>query len=70
MDSAFGTLPDVNWVRRLLPKAHVAFGSNNRGAHRDLRRLARLRDCVRCLIWLSSGWRMFEFARGLKADSI
>jgi DNA-binding transcriptional LysR family regulator len=32
MDSAFGTLPDVNWARRLLPKAHVAFGSNNRGA--------------------------------------
>jgi DNA-binding transcriptional LysR family regulator len=32
MDSAFGTLPDVNWARRMLPKAHVAFGSNNRGA--------------------------------------
>lgn len=32
MDSAFGTLPDVAWLRRLLPNAHVAFGSNNRGA--------------------------------------
>jgi DNA-binding transcriptional LysR family regulator len=32
MDSAFGTLPDVNWARRVLPKAHAAFGSNNRGA--------------------------------------
>jgi DNA-binding transcriptional LysR family regulator len=32
MDSAFGTLPDVTWVRGLLPKAHVAFGSNNRDA--------------------------------------
>lgn len=32
MDSAFGTLPDVDWARRVLPKAHVAFGSNNRGA--------------------------------------
>ena len=32
MDSAFGTLPDVDWVRRVLPKAQVAFGSNNRGA--------------------------------------
>jgi DNA-binding transcriptional LysR family regulator len=32
MDSAFGTLPDVAWVRRMLPQAHVAFGSNNRDA--------------------------------------
>ena len=32
MDSAFGTLPDVNWLRRILPHAHVAFGSNNRDA--------------------------------------
>jgi DNA-binding transcriptional LysR family regulator len=32
MDSAFGALPDVDWVRRVLPKAQVAFGSNNRGA--------------------------------------
>ena len=32
MDSAFGTLPDVEWVRRMLPKARIAFGSNNRGA--------------------------------------
>jgi DNA-binding transcriptional LysR family regulator len=32
MDSAFGTLPDVEWVRRMLPNARIAFGSNNRGA--------------------------------------
>ena len=32
MDSAFGALPDVEWARRMLPKAHLAFGSNNRGA--------------------------------------
>ncbi|MGV7240867.1 LysR family transcriptional regulator [Caballeronia sp. M23-90] len=32
MDSAFGTLPDVNWIRRILPHAHLAFGSNNRDA--------------------------------------
>lgn len=32
MDSAFGTLPDVAWVRRMLPNARVAFSSNNRGA--------------------------------------
>ena len=31
MDSAFGTLPDVEWVRRMLPNAFVAFSSNNRG---------------------------------------
>lgn len=32
MDSAFGSLPDVEWVKRMLPKARIAFGSNNRGA--------------------------------------
>jgi DNA-binding transcriptional LysR family regulator len=32
MDSAFGALPDVEWVKRMLPKARIAFGSNNRGA--------------------------------------
>ena len=32
IESAFGTLPDVNWIRRILPHAHLAFGSNNRDA--------------------------------------
>ncbi|WP_158902563.1 LysR family transcriptional regulator [Burkholderia sp. L27(2015)] len=32
MNSAFETLPDVSWVKAILPKAHVVFGSNNRGA--------------------------------------
>ncbi|WP_404935540.1 LysR family transcriptional regulator [Paraburkholderia sp. DHOC27] len=32
MDSAFGTLPDVEWVKHMLPNARIAFGSNNRGA--------------------------------------
>ena len=32
MDSAFGALPDVEWVKRMLPKARIAFTSNNRGA--------------------------------------
>jgi DNA-binding transcriptional LysR family regulator len=32
MDSAFETLPDVKWMREVLPNAHVAFGSNNREA--------------------------------------
>jgi DNA-binding transcriptional LysR family regulator len=31
MDSAFGALPDVEWVKRMLPKAKIVFGSNNRG---------------------------------------
>jgi DNA-binding transcriptional LysR family regulator len=31
MDSAFGALPDVVWVKRVLPKATIVFGSNNRG---------------------------------------
>ncbi|MGF6770077.1 DNA-binding transcriptional LysR family regulator [Paraburkholderia sp. GAS199] len=30
MDSAFGTLPDVAWAKRMLPNARVRFGSNNR----------------------------------------
>ncbi|HEV3104759.1 MAG TPA: LysR family transcriptional regulator [Trinickia sp.] len=32
MDSAFGALPDVEWAKRILPSAHIAFRSNNRGA--------------------------------------
>ena len=32
MDSAFGALPDVTWLKRMLPNARLAFGSNNRGA--------------------------------------
>jgi DNA-binding transcriptional LysR family regulator len=31
MDSAFGTLPDVEWIKRVLPNAKIIFGSNNRG---------------------------------------
>ncbi|KNE27959.1 LysR family transcriptional regulator [Achromobacter spanius] len=31
MDRAFGALPDVDWVKRMLPKARIVFGSNNRG---------------------------------------
>jgi DNA-binding transcriptional LysR family regulator len=30
MDSAFSGMPDVAWVRRLLPNAHIASRSNNR----------------------------------------
>ncbi|GGF51005.1 transcriptional regulator [Aliidongia dinghuensis] len=36
MDAAFGELPDVLWLRRLLPHAHVAFRSNNREAQAQL----------------------------------
>jgi DNA-binding transcriptional LysR family regulator len=36
MDSAFGTLPDVAWAKRMLPRARVAFGSNNRGAQASM----------------------------------
>ncbi|MET1027200.1 MAG: LysR family transcriptional regulator [Dongiaceae bacterium] len=32
MDSAFGGLPDALWLQRLLPRAHIAFRSNNRDA--------------------------------------
>lgn len=31
MDSAFGALPDVEWLKRTLPNAKIVFGSNNRG---------------------------------------
>ena len=30
MDTAFGGMPDVTWIRRMLPKAHVVSRSNNR----------------------------------------
>jgi DNA-binding transcriptional LysR family regulator len=30
MDTAFGGMPDVAWIQRLLPRAHVAGRSNNR----------------------------------------
>ena len=30
MDSAFGTMPDVRWLQRVLPKARVVMRSNNR----------------------------------------
>ena len=36
MDAAFGDLPDVQWLRRLLPNAHVAFRSNNREAQAQI----------------------------------
>lgn len=32
MDTAFGGLPDVTWLQRVLPHAHTVFGSNNREA--------------------------------------
>ncbi|HVE09909.1 MAG TPA: LysR family transcriptional regulator [Paraburkholderia sp.] len=32
MDSGFGTLPDVVWIKRMLPHAQIAFSSNNRDA--------------------------------------
>jgi DNA-binding transcriptional LysR family regulator len=32
MDSAFDQLPDVLWVKRMLPGAKIIFGSNNRDA--------------------------------------
>lgn len=30
MDTAFGGMPDVEWLRRMLPNARIAFRSNNR----------------------------------------
>jgi len=30
MDTAFGGMPDVAWIERMLPRAHVAARSNNR----------------------------------------
>jgi DNA-binding transcriptional LysR family regulator len=30
MDTAFGTMPDVQWIRRMLPNAQLAARSNNR----------------------------------------
>ncbi|MFY0584091.1 hypothetical protein ACN28S_66050 [Cystobacter fuscus] len=30
MDTALGALPDVDWLQRMLPGAHIGFRSNNR----------------------------------------
>ncbi|HEY9104232.1 MAG TPA: LysR family transcriptional regulator [Chitinimonas sp.] len=32
MDAGFADMPDVVWLRRVLPRAQLAFGSNNRSA--------------------------------------
>ncbi|MEP7043184.1 MAG: LysR family transcriptional regulator [Dokdonella sp.] len=93
MDSAFGRMPDVDWLRRLLPNARTTLRSNSRdvqaqmcaqgaglavlprplgdglagveridlgedpparetwvGYHRDLRRLARLRELLQLVV--------------------
>jgi len=36
MDEAFGGMPDVGWLRRLLPKADIAMRSNNRDVQATL----------------------------------
>ncbi|SAK45178.1 LysR family transcriptional regulator [Caballeronia pedi] len=36
MDSAFDQLPDVLWVKRMLPAARIIFGSNNRDAQAQM----------------------------------
>jgi DNA-binding transcriptional LysR family regulator len=36
MDTAFGTMPDVNWLRDMLPHARVAFRSNSRDVQAQL----------------------------------
>ncbi|MFM0322630.1 LysR family transcriptional regulator [Caballeronia glebae] len=36
MDSAFDQLPDVIWVKRVLPQAKIVFGSNNREAQASM----------------------------------
>jgi len=36
MDLAFSTMPDVRWLQRMLPRAHVAMRSNNRGVQATL----------------------------------
>ncbi|SAK50867.1 LysR family transcriptional regulator [Caballeronia temeraria] len=36
MDSAFDQLPDVLWLKRILPEAKIIFGSNNREAQASM----------------------------------
>ncbi|MBB5571568.1 DNA-binding transcriptional LysR family regulator [Rhizobium paranaense] len=36
MDEAFGGMPDVAWLKRVLPKAEVAMRSNNRDVQATL----------------------------------
>jgi DNA-binding transcriptional LysR family regulator len=36
MDVAFGNMPDVLWLKRILPKAHIVSRSNNRDVQAGL----------------------------------
>lgn len=36
MDTAFSNLPDVTWLKRMLPRARWAFASNNRGVQAQM----------------------------------
>lgn len=57
MDMAFNDLPDVHWLHRLLPHAHVAMRSNNREAQAAL--------CA-----AGSGWAVLPTALGDKLDGV
>lgn len=57
MDTAFDDLPDVQWLRRKLPRAHVVMRSNNREVQASL--------CVE-----GSGWAMLPTALGDKLPGV
>lgn len=57
MDTAFASMPDVRWLQRLLPHAHVAMRSNNRGVQTAL--------CV-----AGRGWAVLPTQLGDKAPGL
>jgi DNA-binding transcriptional LysR family regulator len=61
MDTAFSTMPDVRWLQRMLPNAHVAMRSNNREVQTAM--------CVAGRGWAVLPRRLGDHAPGLvRAD--
>ena len=57
MDAAFGSMPDVRWLQRLLPQAHVVSRSNNRDVQTAM--------CV-----AGRGWAVLPVQLGDKAPGL
>ncbi|WP_394787094.1 LysR family transcriptional regulator [Rhodoferax sp.] len=57
MDATFGSMPDVRWLQRLLPKAHVVLRSNNRDVQTAM--------CV-----AGRGWAVLPVQLGDKAPGL
>lgn len=57
MDNAFGDMPDVRWLRRMLPNARIVMRSNNR-------------DAQAALCTAGSGWAVLPRAIGERLQGV